>query len=186
MKSRKLSKKKSKNMTITYRDMEYNEVHSPSEPFNGFSVVRDTGKISHITIIQDSTEIGKISFRPTNEPLIFSVKFIDGYTEQRYNNGNVSSIYLITEDGEISGEFIRYDIAGKLITRAFYDKSREVTDEVKSLVSFRGSDEDFMTYEFSTDEEFNITMRYGGIFKFRHEFTKDSSKFDEIVRNCIQ
>lgn len=178
--------KKSKNMSITYVDLDFNKVKQKDETFSGFVVVRDTGKVSHITEFSNGDELGKISFRPTKEPLIFNIQYRDGYTELRYNNGSVSSVYN-TKDNFPCGEYIRYDITGNhVVARVFYFDNMDVTSDIISFIGFSGSYSDFNHYELSEDEIFNITVCYGGSFKFHHEIKRSSSRFDEIVRNCIK
>lgn len=169
---------------MTLLNQDFIEVSEKSYNFSGFEVTRDTGKISYIKEYLDGSEIGKISFRPTSEPLIFSVVYQDGYIEQRYNNGGVSCVYNYV-GGHLQGEYRRYDIAGDLQARTFYHESTDITPDIMSFIGFSGSNEEFTKYEFSTDELFNISMRYGSFFKFNHELKRSSARFDEIVRNCL-
>lgn len=173
---------KKKYMSITYKDTNYKEAQFSQQNFTGFKIIKERDKISYINEYYNGEEVSSISFRPTQTPVIFSVRY-GNYHEERYTNNKVSSKYYAIQD-RVSGEYRKYDSYGNISEVKYFNNGINCTDEIKSFIGFNGTDEEFMNYEFSEDETFNVMMRYGSNFKFLHEFGIDSNHFDTIVQNC--
>lgn len=169
-------------MSITYKNTEYKEVQYNPQKFTGYKIIKERNKISYINEYYNGEEVSKISFRPTQTPVIFSVRY-GNYHEERYANNEVCTRYYSIND-KVSGEYKKYDAFGKITTVQYYNNGVNCTEEIKNFIGFNGTDEEFNNYTFSEDEEFNIMIKYGSNFKFLKEFGIDSSHFDNIVQNC--
>ncbi|AZU98033.1 hypothetical protein SEPL_334 [Salmonella phage SE_PL] len=173
---------------VTYKQKDGTLIKNSNELpqyFTGYKISKDYNKLSSITEFDKGTEIGRISFRPTQQPVIFSVKY-GGYSEERYNNGNVNSVYYTDHNARIYGEYRKYTINGELKTVKYFSDSSDVTEDIKSFIGFTGDNDSFKTYKFAEDEVFNLYMMYGSKFKFHDEYRIDSSKFDDIMRFCLK
>lgn len=168
-------------MSITYKNTEYKETQY-SESFTGFKITKERNKISYINEFYNGLEVSKISFRPTQTPVIFSVQY-GNYKEERYANNEILAKYYTVKD-KVSGEYRKYDAYGNVKDVQYFNNGVNCTEEIKSFIGFTGTDEEFKYYKFSEDEVFNLMMLYGSNFKFLHEFGIDSNHFDTIVKNC--
>lgn len=153
--------------------------------FTGYKITKDFNKLSNIIEFNEGNPVGKISFRPTQQPVIFSVKY-GGYSEERYNNGNINTVYYTDHYNRVQGEYRKYEVSGELKTVRYYSNSTDVTEDIKSFIGFKGDSESFNTYKFAEDEVFNIFMLYGSHFKLHDEYRINSVEFDDIMRFCLK
>lgn len=171
-------------MTITYKNIEYKDENPIDlDAFNGYKIVKERNTLSVIKTYSGGEEIGCISFRPTVTPVIFSVQY-GNYREERYSSNKVAAKYMV-HDEALYGQYMKYNTQGELQETRYYSNNVDVTTEIMEFINYKGTREDFNTYKFLEDEEFNLMMRYGSHFKFIHENGTDSSTFDSIVKNCL-
>lgn len=169
--------------SITYKDSLGNPVQL-CEFFTGYEIKQEYKRVSAITEYVNGEPIGTITFRPTKIPVIFKVHYLP-YMEDRYSHGGIRSRYTI-HNGYLCGEYRKFSTEGVLEERRFFFDEHEVTNEIKTFLNFKGTNDEFLQYEFKEDELFNLCIRYGSYFKFLTEYSFEPSKFDAIVKYCTQ
>lgn len=153
--------------------------------FTGYKIIKDYNKISSISEYNKGQEIGIIGFRPTRNPVIFSVKY-GGYNDTRYNNGSVCSTCHWDYNGKLNGEYRKLTIQGDIHTIKYFHNSIDVTEDIKTYIGFNDNIDSFKNYKFTEEEIFSLYMMYGSLFKFYNEYRINSSFFDDIVKFCLK
>ena len=172
--------------TITYKTLNFDDLDNQSQDediFTGYVVIKEKGCISYIKELQNGIELTSIKLFPTKKPTILKASY-GNYYEERYSNNSISAkAYII--NGELEGEYRKYDPAGKCLWAKYCRTGKDVTTEIIDLLGLSCTPSDIHMYKFSPEEEFNLMMCYGSHFKFLYEYNIDSSTFDDIVLNCL-
>lgn len=174
---------------VIYKQKDGNFINSTDDKiplhFTGYKVTNDFDRISNIMEYVSGRPIGTIHFRPTKTPVIFSVSY-NGYHEDRYNNGRISTIYFTNHECRFYGEYRKFNINGDVQEVRYYQDSNDVTEDVKLFVEYKGDSSEFKNYQFAEDELFNLYMFYGNQFKFYNEYKYEPNYFDEIAKFCLK
>lgn len=174
-----------KNKSIVYKSLDFVDCEDQTEKenFTGFVVIKEKGCISYIKELQNDIEITSIKLLPTQKPTILKASY-GNYYEERYSNNLISAKAHLVK-GELEGEYRKYNPSGTCVWIKYYRAGTDVTTEIIEFLGLKCTPEDIHNYHFSTEEEFNLMMRYGSHFKFLYEYNVDSSTFDSIVQNCL-
>lgn len=178
------SRKQKKNIVVQYLNNDFQIEQNPSPSFSGYAVRTERSTLSNIKIFENGDEVGLISFRPTKQPSINVIRY-KNYFEERYINGLISLQYTYYKD-VLCGEYKKFDTDGTLRMREFYSGQGVCNQEIMDFIQFKGTEEDFMHYEFKEDEEFNILMKYGSRFKLIKELGNISQYFDKVFEKCYK
>lgn len=174
--------------TITYickdSGIKFNKLTSDRNSFIGYEIKKYGGSISAILELDGNGVSSKIQFRSTKIPIISTITCRNGYTQERYTNGNISREYRVGNSNEKYGEHLKYTPNGVLSTRYFFNKV-DITEDILQLIGFKGNSNDFLKYQFGTDEMFNLGVRYGLEFQFYNEFKHDHARFNQIAQYCL-
>ncbi|EON7861475.1 hypothetical protein ACRYKS_26625 [Escherichia coli] len=175
-----------KSKSVTYKTLEFvdsDNQNQDQENFTGFVVIKEKGCISYIKELQCGFELTSIKLFPTKKPTILKARY-GNYYEERYSNNLISAKAHIV-NGELEGEYRKFNPQGKCVWVKYFNSGNDVTSEIIEFLGLTCTLETLHDYKFNTEEEFNLMMRYGSHFKFLYEYNIDSSTFDDIVLNCL-
>ncbi|WNA15746.1 hypothetical protein XaC1_103 [Xanthomonas phage XaC1] len=162
---------------------QFNGSTSPAMPsvFNGYKIVfQPNGKILwSIEKYQNNIRMPdfKIRFRPSAYDNVLNSVLIN-YSCIIYNSNGAKLREYYTDDlNSFYGERVVYRDGKKC--SEYWNKINEVTTEVLQITGGVLDSE-----LFSTEDRFNLYIKYGTPFKFYDEFRIDDKEIQEIVEFC--
>lgn len=164
-----------------YKTKDGNVISEKEINFTGYEIKFYKKTVNSITEYSNGIFIGKINFRPTKNPIIYSVQY-PPYEEYRYNNNQISKKQHYKND-MLNGECRTYHSNGKLYNINYYNNGKDITNEIIDLLKIK---DNITNYILSKEEKFNIMVNYGSNFKFFEEYNIDSNYFDNIMKICLK